>query len=293
MNVLNALTVDVEDYFQVQAFANVVRPEQWDHFPLRVESNTLRMLELFSQYKVRATFFVLGWVADRCPGLVRQIASAGHEVGCHGYSHKMIGQEDENTFREDIRRAKSILENLCAVSVRCYRAPSYSVTNRTLWALDVLQSVGFEYDSSIFPIVHDRYGIPTAPRFPYFHNLTDCRRILEFPPSTLSISGINLPIAGGGYFRMLPYHATAWALHRINEKEQQPIMFYLHPWEIDPAQPRINAPWSSRFRHYHNLQSTETKLCRLLKEFSWAPMTEVAKLALLTPTARDETTNVN
>ncbi len=288
---LNALTVDVEDYYHVQAFANVVGSEQWDQFPRRVETNTLRILELFNQYKVRATFFVLGWVAERCPDLVRKIVSAGHEIGCHGYNHQMIGHEDENTFREDVKRAKGILENVCAVSVQCYRAPSYSVTNRTLWALDVVQSEGFEYDSSIFPIVHDKYGIPNAPRFPYFHNLTDCRRILEFPPSTLSISGINVPIAGGGYFRLLPYRATAWALRRINEREHQPIMFYLHPWEIDPAQPRIDAPWISRFRHYHNLQSTEKKLCRLLEEFSWAPMTEVTKLALHPPMAHYEAAN--
>lgn len=273
----NALTVDVEDYFHVQAFAGVISPAQWGQFPLRVEQNTQRLLQLFEKHGVRATFFVLGWVAEHCPGLVRQIASAGHEIGCHGYNHQMIDRRGELEFHEDVHRAKALLEDLCAVPVKCYRAPSYSVTGQTLWALDVLHRTGFEYDSSIFPIVHDHYGIPDAPRFPHYRTLLDGRRILEFPPSTLSIYGANLPIAGGGYFRLLPYGITAWALHQINEKEGQPAMFYIHPWEIDPAQPRIEAPWRSRLRHYQNLHSTEDKLIRLLDEFTWAPLTDVVR----------------
>ncbi len=277
---VNALTVDVEDYFHVQAFADVILPNQWSQYPLRVENNTRRLLEMFGRRGIRATFFVLGWVAEHCPALVREIALAGHEIGCHGYNHQMIGRADKKVFREDVARAKALLEDLSGVSVRCYRAPSYSVTSRTLWALDVLQDAGFEYDSSIFPVVHDQYGIPDAPRFPHYRSLGDGRRILEFPPSTLAIYGANLPISGGGYFRLLPYGLTAWALHRINEKEAQPAMFYLHPWEIDPAQPRIAASWRSRFRHYQNLHSTEEKLARLLEEFSWAPLTEVVKATL-------------
>lgn len=288
---VNALTVDVEDYFHVQAFADVILPNQWSQYPLRVENNTRRLLEMFGRRGIRATFFVLGWVAEHCPALVREIASVGHEIGCHGYNHKMIGRADEKEFREDIHRAKAILEELSGAAVRCYRAPSYSVTTRTLWALNVLHHEGFEYDSSIFPVLHDQYGIPDAPRFPHYRSLGDGRRILEFPPSTLSIYGANLPISGGGYFRLFPYGLTAWALRRINEKEAQPAMFYLHPWEIDPAQPRIAASWRSRFRHYQNLHSTEEKLARLLEEFSWGPLTEAVKTTLSKSDSTDEVAN--
>jgi len=288
---MNALTVDVEDYFHVQAFADVILPNQWSQYPLRVENNTRRLLEMFGRRGIRATFFVLGWVAEHCPGLVKEIASAGHEIGCHGYNHQMIGHADEQAFRDDIYRAKALLEELIGASVRCYRAPSYSVTARTLWALDILHHAGFEYDSSIFPVVHDQYGIPDAPRFPHYRSLGEGRRIVEFPPSTLSIYGANLPISGGGYFRLLPYGLTAWAIRHINEKEAQPAMFYLHPWEIDPAQPRIAASWRSRFRHYQNLHSTEEKLARLLEEFSWAPLTAVVEATLTKCDATDEVAN--
>jgi polysaccharide deacetylase family protein (PEP-CTERM system associated) len=233
------------------------------------------LLEIFDRRKVRATFFVLGWVAEHCPGLVSEIVSAGHEIGCHGYDHQIIKNKNEKTFHEDIGRAKALLEDLCEVPVKCYRAPSYSVTNQTLWALDIVHRTGFEYDSSIFPVFHDQYGIPSAPRFPHYRELGNGRRILEFPPSTVSLCGANLPISGGGYFRLLPYGITAWAIRRINENEGQPAMFYLHPWEIDPAQPHIQGPWLSRFRHYHNLHSTEDKLTRLLDEFSWGTLTQV------------------
>jgi len=277
---VNALTVDVEDYFHVQAFANVITPSQWCHYPIRVENNTRRLLEIFGRRGIRATFFVLGWVAERCPALIREICMAGHEIGCHGYNHRLIGRSAERIFREDTIRAKSILEELTGVLVKSYRAPSYSVTTHTLWALDILEEAGFEYDSSIFPVVHDQYGIPDAPRFLHYRSLGDGRRIVEFPPSTLSAYGANLPVAGGGYFRFLPYWITAWAIRRINEKEAQPAMFYLHPWEIDPAQPRIAASWCSRFRHYQNLHSTEQKLASLLADFSWAPMSAVVEAVL-------------
>ncbi|MGH7888274.1 MAG: XrtA system polysaccharide deacetylase [Candidatus Binatia bacterium] len=288
---LNALTIDVEDYFQVEAFADVILPIQWIQYPLRVEQNTRRLLEMLGRHGIRATFFVLGWVAEHCPDLVREIALAGHEIGCHGYNHQRIGRADEKVFREDIYRAKAILEELSGALVRCYRAPSYSVTTQTLWALDILHHAGFEYDSSIFPVFHDQYGIPDAPRFPHYRSLGNGRRILEFPPSTLSIYGANLPISGGGYFRLLPYGLTAWALRRINEKEAQPAMFYLHPWEIDPAQPRIAASWRSRFRHYQNLHSTEEKFDRLLDEFSWASLTEVVRTTLSKTESIDEVAN--
>ena len=280
MRVVNALTVDVEDYFHVEAFAGVISPDRWNGYPMRVESNTREILKMLGHRRIRATFFVLGWVADRCPGLIREILEAGHEVGCHGYNHQMIGRGDEKKFRNDIRRAKSVLEDLCGIPVISYRAPSYSVTVRTLWALDVLGEAGFEYDSSIFPVIHDQYGIPNAPRFPHSRFLRDGRRIIEFPPSTLSSCGVNVPVAGGGYFRILPYRFTSWAIRWINEKESQPVMFYFHPWEIDPDQPRIAASPLSRFRHYHNLDSAADKFVRLLNDFSWAPMSEVVATSL-------------
>lgn len=285
---INALTVDVEDYYQVQAFADVIRPTDWHRYPPRVENNTYRLLEIFQRRGVRATFFILGWVAERCPDLVRDIFKAGHEIGSHGYSHQMIDRGNEKIFREDIQRAKSILEEQLSIGIRCYRAPSYSITAKTLWALDVLADLGFDRDSSIFPVHHDNYGIPDAPRFPHYRVLRDGSRILEFPPSTLSSFGVNLPVAGGGYFRLFPYRLTAWAIHRINKNEAQPAMVYLHPWEIDPEQPRIAASWRSRFRHYQNLQSTEKKLLRLLDDFSWAPMSEVLALSLNREDSKNE-----
>jgi len=285
---INALTVDVEDYYQVQAFADVIRPAEWHRYPSRVEKNTYRLLDIFQRRGVRATFFILGWVAERCPELVRDIFQAGHEIGSHGYSHQRIDRGSEKIFREDIQRAKSILEEQLSIGIRCYRAPSYSITAKTLWALDVLADLGFDRDSSIFPVHHDTYGIPDAPRFPHFRVVRGGGRILEFPPSTLASFGVNLPVAGGGYFRLFPYRLTAWAIHRINENEAQPAMVYLHPWEIDPEQPRIAASWRSRFRHYQNLQSTEKKLLRLLDDFSWAPMSEVLALSLNREDSKDE-----
>lgn len=272
---VNALTVDVEDYFHVQAFADVISPSEWSRYPLRVEKNTYRLLELFGRRAIRATFFILGWVAEHSPKLVGDISKAGHEIGCHGYHHQMIGRGDQNEFREDIKRAKSITEDIIGAPLKCFRAPSYSITSETLWALDDLHEAGFESDSSIFPVVHDHYGIPDAPRFPHYRSLSGSRRIMEFPPSTLRAYGMNFPVAGGGYFRFLPYSVTACAIRHINEKETQPAMFYLHPWEIDPEQPRIAAPWRSRFRHYQNLRTTEYKLNRLLDDFSWASMSDV------------------
>jgi polysaccharide deacetylase family protein (PEP-CTERM system associated) len=200
----------------------------------------------------------------------------------------MIDRGNEKNFRDDIRRAKTILEEQLDIEIKSYRAPSYSITGKTLWALDVLAEVGFDRDSSIFPVYHDTYGIPDAPRFPHYKRLRNGRRITEFPPSTLTWCGANLPVAGGGYFRLFPYSLTAWAIRRINDKEAQPAMAYLHPWEIDPEQPRVSAGWRSRFRHYQNLRSTESKLIRLLDDFSWAPMSEVLRLSLNRDNSQDE-----
>ena len=288
---VNALTVDVEDYFHVQAFADVIRPEDWPAYPIRVERNTRRLLQLFQEYQVRATFFVLGWVARHCPALVREIYSAGHEIGSHGYSHQMINRGSRKDFREDLRLSKAILEEQSGREVRCFRAPSYSITSRTLWALEILKQEGIQCDSSIFPIVHDYYGIPDSPRFPHYKSLDCGGRIAEFPPSTLRAYGANFPVGGGGYLRLLPYRLTAWAIRRINEKEDQPAMVYLHPWEIDPEQPRIPSPWRSRFRHYQNLHSTEEKLVRLLQDFAWAPMSEVLSSSLADANLNNEVGN--
>lgn len=275
MGFLNAMTVDVEDYFHVQAFAGVIGRSDWQRYPSRVEGNTLRLLELFASRRVRATFFVLGWVAERFPGLVQAIGKAGHHVGCHGYAHRVIYDGDKMDFRDDLRRARQIIEDITGMPVTSFRAPSYSITGETPWAFEVLAEEGFEYDSSVFPVRHDNYGIPNAPRFPYIKRLSCGRQIREFPPSTLRILGSNMPIAGGGYLRLFPYSLTAWAIHHLNNTERQPAMVYLHPWEIDPDQPRIAASWLSRFRHYNNLDSTETKCRQLLDDFSWAPMEEV------------------
>jgi polysaccharide deacetylase family protein (PEP-CTERM system associated) len=272
---VNAMTVDVEDYFHVQAFASVVEPSSWESYPSRVERNTLRLLEMFACRRVRATFFVLGWVAERFPALVQTIRKAGHRVGCHGYAHRVIYEGDETDFRNDVRRGRQTIEDITGMPVTSFRAPSYSITAETLWALEVLGAERFEYDSSIFPVRHDNYGIPDAPRFPYTKRLRCGQEISEFPPSTLRVLGNNIPVAGGGYLRLFPYKLTAWAINYLNRTERQPAMVYLHPWEIDPNQPRISASWLSRFRQYNNLDSTETKFQKLLDEFSWAPMEEV------------------
>ena len=271
---VNALTIDVEDYFHVQAFAGVILPDHWERYPQRVERNTYRLLELLQRSGTRATFFILGWVAERCPKLIRDIFNAGHEIGSHGYGHQMITCGDRKQFRNDVCRATAVLEDKTSAKLRCFRAPSYSITAKTLWALEVLGELGFEYDSSIFPVRHDLYGIPDAPRFPHYRLLHTGGRLLEFPPSTVRMCANNLPVGGGGYLRLLPYSFTAWAIRQINLKENQPALVYLHPWEIDPDQPKIPAGWRSRFRHYQNLKTTEAKLTRLLEEFSWAPISE-------------------
>jgi polysaccharide deacetylase family protein (PEP-CTERM system associated) len=274
---LNAMTVDVEDYFHVAAFSRQIDPATWDGFSPRVEKNTCRLLELFDKKNVRSTFFVLGWVARRLPNLVRRIAEQGHEVACHGYSHQLVYGQAPTEFREETVRAKACLEDQVQRSVLGYRAASYSITRASLWALDILADLGFAYDSSIFPVRHDRYGIPDSPRWPYYLSMPGGRSMIEFPPSTASILGYRLPVAGGGYFRLYPFRLTRFALASINRSEGRPFIFYIHPWEIDPEQPRIRSGMLSAFRHYTNLKRCEERLDRLLSEFRFAPVTDVLK----------------
>ena len=286
---INALTIDVEDYFQVNAFARTVRLEQWDSFPLRVDGNTRRILDLLDSFAVSATFFVLGWVAERLPGLVKEIQRRGHEVACHGYNHELIYLIGPERFRADIRRSKALLEDQCGVRVNGYRAPSYSITKESLWALDILVEEGFSYDSSIFPIMHDVYGIPEADRFPHFLE-TAAGPLVEFPLSTWMVGcswkKIRLPIAGGGYLRLLPVQLFSLGMRSINERERQPAVLYFHPWEIDPGQPRIKAGARSTFRHYQNLARTEGKLKVLLQDFNFCPMKECLDPMLAQLTSR-------
>jgi polysaccharide deacetylase family protein (PEP-CTERM system associated) len=269
--VVNAMTIDVEDYFHVSVFDGVLPRTEWDTLESRVCGNTTRLLKIFDEYEVRSTFFVLGWVAERFPDLVRQIASRGHEVASHGYAHRLIYDQTPAAFREDVRRAKGLLEDACGRQVVGYRAPSYSITPRSLWALDVLIEEGYRYDSSIFPIRHDRYGIPVSERQPYsIERPKGC--LIELPASTTTFGPLNLPIAGGGYFRILPYGWTHWGISRVNRLEGRPVVFYLHPWEIDAAQPRLRAGRLGAFRHYRNLHQTESRLRRLLSDFAFGTM---------------------
>lgn len=260
------MSVDVEDYFQVSAFEHLAAREHWDRFESRVCRNTDRLLAIFDEVGVRATFFVLGWVAERFPDLVRRIAAQGHEIASHGYAHRLVYEQTRDEFRDDVRRARAVLESVAGVPVFGFRAPSYSIVAGSMWALDVLIEEGHSYDSSIFPIHHDRYGAPNAPR--HWHLLKRPGGALwEVPPSTIRVGRVNLPIAGGGYFRILPYCWTQWGVSRLNRVERRPAVFYVHPWELDPEQPRLPAaPWT-RLRHYFNLSRTTDRLMRLLSAF--------------------------
>jgi polysaccharide deacetylase family protein (PEP-CTERM system associated) len=269
--VVNAMTIDVEDYFHVSVFDGVVPRYQWERLESRVCRNTERLLEILGERDVRATFFVLGWVAERFPGLVRAIAAQGHEVASHGYAHRLAYDQTPAAFREDVRRAKALLEATSGQPVQGFRAPSYSVTPRSLWALDVLIEEGYTYDTSIFPIHHDRYGIPLSARHPYWIE-RPAGSILEIPGSTVRWQGMNFPFGGGGYFRQFPYAWTRWGMSQLNTQERRPAVFYLHPWEIDPDQPRLPCSLGSRMRHYRNLEHTETRLRRLIEEFAFGPL---------------------
>ena len=266
----NALTIDVEDYYHVAALAPSISRNSWDERESRVVDNTRKLLAIFEEFDVRATFFVLGWVAERHPHLVKEIAARGHEIGCHGFSHRVVYEQSPEEFREETRRSKDLLENLIGSEVLGYRAASFSITSKSLWALDILVELEFAYDSSIFPVRHDRYGIPDAERAPHRMRTPKERSIVEWPLSTAQVLGCRLPLAGGGYFRLLPYWFSRWGLASINRRERRPFIFYLHPWEIDPAQPRVPAGRLSRFRHYTNLEKCEERLRRLLHEFRFS-----------------------
>lgn len=268
------MTVDVEDYFQVSAFEQHVPREAWDAKECRVERNVDRILELFERHGVQATFFTLGWVAERFPAMLRRVVAQGHEIASHGWSHVRVTQQDADAFRQDVLRTKALLEDASGQKVIGYRAASYSIGESNLWALDVLHETGHRYSSSIYPIKHDLYGMPDAPRFAF--RPVQGQGFLEFPVTTVSVGGRNLPCGGGGWFRLLPYVGTRWALRRVNAVDQESAIFYFHPWEIDPGQPRQRGlDAKTRFRHYLNLHRTERRLDRLLGDFAWGRMDEV------------------
>nr|WP_232196968.1 XrtA system polysaccharide deacetylase [Thioalkalivibrio sp. ALJ24] len=269
----NALTVDVEDYFQVAALAPQIPRDTWDSRECRIERNLDRILALFDRFGVSATFFTLGWIAERYPHAVRRIVEAGHELASHGYGHQRVTELDAKAFRADVERARSLLEDLSGQPIRGYRAPSFSIGRSNLWALEILAETGHQYSSSIYPIRHDHYGMHEAPREPHYPLEGG---ILELPPATLRLRGRNLPAAGGGYFRLLPYAMSRRALRRIEQVDRMPAVFYFHPWEIDPDQPRVpGISAKSRFRHYVNLHRMESRLERLLQDFSWGRMDTV------------------
>jgi polysaccharide deacetylase family protein (PEP-CTERM system associated) len=269
----NAMTVDVEDYFQVSAFERYIAREDWDAQPCRVEANVDRILGLFERHSVNATFFTLGWVAERYPALVRKMVDQGHEVASHGWSHVRVTQQTPEQFREDVVRTKALLEDLTGRPVLGYRAASYSIGADNPWAWNVLGETGHSYSSSIVPIRHDLYGMPGAPRFAFQPAGGD---LVEFPVTTVRIAGRNLPCGGGGWFRLVPYPGMRWALRRVNTQDRQPAIFYFHPWEIDPAQPRqTGLDHKTRFRHYLNLDRTQARLDRLLVDFAWGRMDQV------------------
>jgi len=307
MNRVNALSIDVEDYFQVSNFSEVIRFSDWDKYPCRVERNTLHVLNILSEFNVKATFFVLGWIAERYPELIENIHREGHEIASHGYCHQLISSQTREEFREDTRKTKRILEDITGVDVIGYRAPTYSITQESFWTFEILIEEGFKYDSSILPIRRYGYGTPDIPRFPFVINgsvlnvsnnsnslnersdrtirtdqlvnhspLTNDGNIIEFPISTIRLLANNLPIAGGGYFRLFPYQFIKWGLKKINQKEKKPFIFYLHPWEFDVNQPRIKGVSNlSKFRHYINLDKTEDKLRRLLTDFRFSSVKDV------------------
>nr|WP_316639044.1 XrtA system polysaccharide deacetylase [uncultured Roseateles sp.] len=270
--ITNALTIDVEDYFQVSAFAPYIARSDWDGRECRVEHNVHRILELLGQHRTQATFFTLGWIAERYPNLVRAIVAQGHELASHGYGHERASDLSEAAFSSDIQRAKKLLEDLSGSEVKGYRAPSFSIGLGNLWAFDCLAAAGYRYSSSIYPIQHDHYGMPDAPRF--VHQVRD--GLLEVPVTTLRLFKRNLPASGGGYFRLLPYGVSRWMFRRVNAADKQAAVFYFHPWEIDTGQPRIaGIDRKTRFRHYVNIERNFAKLEQLLSDFRWGRMDHI------------------
>lgn len=269
---LNALTVDVEDFFHVSAFESVIEPSQWDQLDTRVDGNTKRILDLFERHDAKATFFILGWVAERLPELVKEITNRGHEIACHGYAHRRIYTQSQQEFSDDITKAKSILEDITGNAIKGYRAPSFSITDKSEWAFAALKEAGFSYSSSTVPINHDLYGTPDWPDSPHLRP----EGIFEIPMPTLKLMNKRVPIAGGGYFRLLPEFWSRWAIQKYLSTSDTPYCFYFHPWEIDPEQPRFEkAPLKSRFRHYTNLDKMEPRLSRLLQRYQWGTMSDV------------------
>jgi polysaccharide deacetylase family protein (PEP-CTERM system associated) len=271
---LNAFTVDVEDYFQVSAFEQGIVRSCWEQYSGRVVQNTLRLLELLAEHHIRGTFFVVGWVADHYPKLVREISAAGHEIGSHSYWHRLVYQLTPDEFRADLVRSRQVLEDLLGSAIRIFRAPSFSITRRSCWALEILAEEGFQVDSSIFPVYHDRYGMPNAN--PAIHQLrTRAGTLWECPPTVVRLAGVNIPVAGGGYFRWYPSAMTIHLLRRVNRVVGRPFVFYIHPWELDPNQPRVAVgSWLSRCRHYHNLAATEGRLRQLFQCFRFGTISE-------------------
>jgi polysaccharide deacetylase family protein (PEP-CTERM system associated) len=265
---LNALSVDVEDWFQVGAFEKVIAKSDWEHLEHRVERNADAVLALFAEAGVRGTFFTLGWVAERYPALVRRIADAGHEVASHGWDHDRVFTLTPDQFRADLRRAHAAIEAAAGVAPRGYRAPSFSIDRRTPWAHAILAEEGYTYSSSVAPLAHDHYGWPEAPRFAF--RPVEGADLIELPVTTVDVAGRRLAAGGGGFFRLLPYRFSSWAIRRVNEAERRPAVFYFHPWEIDPGQPRVrNAPLKSRLRHYSRLSAMRGKLLQLLNSYEW------------------------
>ena len=270
----NAMTCDVEDYFQVSAFAPYISRDSWDARECRVEANVDRILALYERHGVRATFFTLGWIAERYPNLVRRIVAGGHELASHGYGHLRASDQSRAEFDNDIRSSKALLEDLGGQEVIGYRAPSFSIGAQNLWALDALREAGYRYSSSIYPIAHDHYGMPDAPRFAFYPNGPD--GLLEVPVTTVRLGGRNLPAGGGGYFRLLPYALSRWMMEKVNREDGEPALFYFHPWEIDPGQPRPEGLGAkARFRHYVNIGRMESRLEQLAKDFAWDRMDRI------------------
>jgi polysaccharide deacetylase family protein (PEP-CTERM system associated) len=275
---INAFTVDVEDYYQVDAFSSRIGKDAWPAFESRVVANTGRILRLLGEAGIQGTFFVLGYVARHHPELVREIHREGHEIGCHGYWHEPIYRQTPEQFRQDLQLATAVLSELTGEPVAAYRAPNFSIRRDTLWALDILADEGYSIDSSIFPVVHDQYGLPGAERGPHFRKL-DRGGLWEFPPSVCRTRCTNIPIAGGGYFRLFPFSVSRWLMRRMQSQDGYPLMFYIHPWEVDVAQPRLPGSWKARFRHYQNLRTTEPKLSRLVQTFKFGTVSAALESA--------------
>ena len=272
---INAITVDVEDYYQVSAFNKQITKADWEGYESRVYANTHRLLKIFDDNNIKGTFFVLGWVAERNKKLITEISDLGHEVACHGYSHDLVYNQSPEKFLEETKQSKAIIEDIIGRSIKGYRAASYSITVKSLWALDILTECGFSYDSSIFPIVHDRYGIPGAKTMPHRLKTEKGNEIIEFPLSTVGVAKRRLPVSGGGYFRLFPYWLSKAGLNRVNRNDQMPFIFYMHPWEIDEGQPKIKSSRLSEFRHYNNIDKFEARLLKLIRDFEFSTVSDV------------------